>query len=75
MEDGDAVGVADGGHTMGDEDSGASAHDFPEMVEDLVFGVGVDTGQGVVEDEDAGAAEKGAGDGSALLLASGESDA
>src|SRR6202035_2521439 len=32
-------------------------------------------GEGVVEDEDAGAAEKGAGDGGALLLASGECDA
>ena len=35
----------------------------------------VDAGEGVVEDEDAGAAEKGAGDGGALLLASGECDA
>src|SRR5438445_5553067 len=45
------------------------------MVEDFVFGVGVDAGEGVVEDEDAGAAQKGAGDGGALLLASGERDA
>src|ERR1700693_5733986 len=45
------------------------------MVEDLVFGMSVDAGEGVVEDEDAGAAEKGAGDGGTLLLASGESDA
>src|SRR5450759_2779022 len=45
------------------------------MVEDFVFGVGVDAGEGVVEDEDAGAAEQGAGDGGALLLASGERDA
>src|SRR5713226_2556396 len=45
------------------------------MVEDFVFGVRVDAGEGVVENENAGAAEKGAGDGGALLLASGESDA
>ncbi len=45
------------------------------MVEDFVFGVGVDAGEGVVEDEDAGTAEEGAGDGGALLLASGEGDA
>ena len=69
------VGVADGGNAVGDEDGGAPAHDFAEMIEDFVFGVGVDAGEGVVEDEDAGAAEKGAGDGGALLLASGESDA
>src|SRR5437868_9766566 len=60
---------------MGDEDSGASAHDLPEMVEDLVFGVGVDAGEGVVEDEDTRAAEQGAGDGGALLLPSRERDA
>src|ERR1700682_1924706 len=75
VKDGDRVRVADGGHAVGDEDGGAPAHDFPEMVEDFVFGMGVDAGEGVVEDEDAGAAEKGAGDGGALLLASGESDA
>src|ERR1700688_1207002 len=75
MEDGDAIGVADGRNAVGDEDGGASAHDLPEMVENFVFGVGVDAGEGVVEDKDAGAAEKGAGDGGALLLASGESDA
>src|ERR1700675_2357096 len=45
------------------------------MVQDFVLGVGVDAGEGIVEDQDARAAEKGAGDGSALLLASGESDA
>ena len=75
MEDGDAVGVADGGHAVGDEDGGASAHDFAEMVEDFIFSVGVDAGEGVVADEDAGAAEKGAGDGGTLLLASGKSEA
>ena len=75
VEDGDAVGVADGGDAVGDEDGGASAHDFAEMVEDFIFGVGVDAGEGVVEDENARAAQKGAGDGGALLLASGERDA
>jgi hypothetical protein len=45
------------------------------MVEDLVFGVGIDAGEGVVEDEDAGAAQQGASDGGALLLAPRKSDA
>src|ERR1035438_3729954 len=75
MEDGDAIGVADGGDAVGDEDGGASAHDFAEMVQDFVFGVGVDAGERVVEDQDAGAAQQGAGYGGALLLASGEGDA
>ena len=75
MENGDAVGVADGGDAVGDEDGGASAHQVAEVVEDFVFSVGVDGREGVVEDENAGAAEDGAGDGGALLLASGEGDA
>jgi len=45
------------------------------MVEDFVFSVGVDAGESVVEDENARAAEKGAGDGGALFLASRECDA
>src|ERR1035438_3479092 len=75
MEDCDAIGVADGGDAVGDEDGGSSAHDFAEMVQDFVFGVGVYAGEGVVEDQNARAAQEGAGDGGALLLASGEGDA
>ena len=60
---------------MGDEDGGAAVHDLAEAGEDLLFGVGVYGGEGVVEDEDAGVAEDGAGDGGALLLAAGEGDA
>ncbi len=60
---------------MGDEDGGAALHDLAEAGEDLLFGVGVDAGEGVVEDEDAGVADEGAGDGGALLLAAGEGDA
>ena len=75
VQDGDGVGVADGGNAVGDEDGGASAHDFAQVVEDFVFGVGVDAGEGVVENQNARAAQQGAGDGRALLLASGERDA
>ena len=60
---------------MGDEDRGAALHGFAEAGEDLLFGVGVYAGQGVVEDQDGGIAEDGAGDGGALLLAAGEGDA
>ena len=75
VEDGYGVGVADGGNAVGDEDGSAPLHDFAEVVEDLVFGVGVNAGESVVENEDSRAAEQGAGYGGALLLASGESDA
>lgn len=75
LDDEDAVGVADGGNAMGDEEGGAAVHDGGEVSEDLLFGDGVDAGEGVVEDENGGVAEDGAGDGGALLLATGESDA
>src|SRR5271169_1943905 len=75
MQNGYGVGVADGGNAVGDEDGGASAHDFAEVVEDFVFSLGVDAGERIVEDQDARAAEQGAGNGGALLLASGEGDA
>ena len=75
VENGDGVGVADGGNAVGDEDGGTSAHDGAEMVEDPVFGVGVDARKRIVENQDARAAQNGAGDGGALLLASGECDA
>ena len=74
-EDGDLVGVAGGGDAVGDEDGGAALHDLAQAGEDLLFGVGVDGGERVVEDEDARVADEGAGDGGALLLAAGEGDA
>src|SRR5579863_4379086 len=45
------------------------------MVENFIFGVGVDAGERVVEDENLGIANYGAGDGGALLLPAGERDA
>ena len=74
-EDGDLVGVAGGGDAVADEDGGAAEHLLPEAGEDLLFGVGVYTRQGIVQNQDAGVAEEGAGDGGALLLAAGEGDA
>ena len=70
-QDGDLVGVAGGGDAVGDEEGGASAHDLAQTGEDDLFGVGVDAGQGVVEDEDAGVAQDGAGDGLTEVVVSG----
>ena len=42
---------------------------------DVLFGIGVDAGEGIVEDEDAGIAEDGAGQGGALFLSAGEGEA
>ncbi len=63
MQDGDAVCVAHGGDAVRDEDGGASLHHFAQAVEDVIFGVGIDAGEGVVEDEDARLANDGAGNG------------
>jgi hypothetical protein len=71
-QDGNAIGIARGGNAVGDEKGGSALHLRPQAVEDLVFGIGVYAGQGVVEDQDFGVAQDGAGDGGALLLASGE---
>jgi len=60
---------------VGNKDGRAAFHDVAEAREDALFGVGVDAGKGVVEDEDAGVADDGAGDGGTLLLAAGEGDA
>src|SRR6185437_6241796 len=75
VKDGDAVGVAYGGDPVGDEDGGAALHDLAQVVQDLVFRLGVHAGEGIVQDEDAGVADDGPGDGGALLLATGQSNA
>lgn len=49
MENGDAIGIADGGNAVGDENRGAAVHHIPQVVEDLVFRMGVDAGERVVE--------------------------
>ena len=45
------------------------------MIEDLVFCMSVDAGEGVVENQDSGMADEGAGDCGALFLSAGERDA
>src|SRR5947208_3246935 len=71
----DTVGIAHGRDTVRDEDRGPSEHDFSQMVEDLFFGVGVDAGKSVVEDEDTRVADDGARNRGPLLLAAREGDA
>ena len=50
-------------------------HHVAQVVENFVFGVGVDAGERVVENQNLRIANQGAGDGSALLLSAGERDA
>lgn len=72
VEDGDLVGIANGGDTMGDEDACRCFRIASEAAKDAFFGIGVYAGQRVVEDEDRGASHERACDGGALFLSAGE---
>lgn len=72
---GDPVGQREGGAAVGDEEGGAARHDGPQRLVDLVLDAGVDGGGGVVEEEQPGVGEEGAGQRDALALAAGEGEA
>lgn len=72
VEDQDAVGVADGGQAVGDDDGGAALHEFFDGGLDELFGFGVDAAGGLVEDEDARVVGDDAAEGQQLALAGGE---
>jgi len=68
----DLVRVLDGREAVGDDECGAVVHQGVQRALNLAFGVGVQRGRGLVQDEDAGVLEKGARDGNALTLPAGE---
>lgn len=72
FEDEDAVGHADGGEAVADEDGHFVAGEFGEAFEDFEFGAGVEGGGGFVEDDELGVAHVGAAEGDFLPLAGGE---
>ena len=72
---GNLVRMADGGDAVGDEQGSAALHHALQFAQDLLLGIGVDAGQSVVEDQDAGVADDGAGNRGALFLAAGKGDA
>jgi len=53
---------------MRNEDRRASAHNFAQVIQNLIFGVRVDAGERVVENENLWTPQQGACDGGALLL-------
>jgi hypothetical protein len=57
------------------QNRGAALHDAAKTGQDALLGLRVDAREGIVEDEDAGVADDGAGNGGALLLSAGEGDA
>src|SRR5208283_564862 len=63
-----AVGLAHGGDAVRNKDGSAALHHLSQMIQDFVFGVGVDAGERVIQNKDARVANEGACDGGALLL-------
>ena len=74
-QDDDLVGVSHGGGAVRNQNGGAAVHDAAQAREDALFGLRVDAGEGIVEDEDARIADDGTCDGGALLLSARRSDA
>lgn len=68
------IGAADLREAVGDQQRGAALQDAAHGALDLVFGVAVDSAGRVIQHQDARVAEKGAGDGNALALSTGEHD-
>lgn len=72
VEHQDEIGMTNAVQAMGDDQHGAVFHQFAQGALDCPFGVGIDTGGGLVEQHDGGILEQGAGDGQALAFAAGQ---
>ena len=72
FHDDDAVGAAHGGRPVGDDQDGAILDQGAQCLLDLGLGLGVGHGSGLVEHDDGGVQQDGAGDGDALLLPAGQ---
>ena len=68
----DAVGVADGGQAVGDDEDGSSLHQRIHTGLHLGLGVGIDGGGGLVQNHYRGIGHGGPGNGNQLPLALGE---
>ncbi len=72
LEPDDPVAVACGVQVVRDDEGGAPVGETPERLHDLGLGLAVETGQRLVEDDDGGIADRGAGDRDPLPLAAGQ---
>jgi hypothetical protein len=68
VDDQDPTGVADRAQAVGDDEARPSLHEGQERRLDAHLGPGVDAADRLVEDEDRGVREDGAGDGQELPL-------
>ena len=72
VEDDDAVGILDGGDFLGDDDLGHMRKLGFQVFLEPVFRHAVESGEGVVEDENLRIAENGSGDTDSLSLSAGD---
>ena len=75
VDDQDALRRTDGGQAVGDDEGGTALGQLVKGALDPGFGHAVQSGGGLVQDEDGGILQKDAGDGYPLLLPAGEHDA
>ena len=75
VEGDDRVHRGDGRQAVGDDQRGASHHQFLQTRLDCLLGAGVEGRGRLVEDEDGGVLQHRAGDGDALLLPAGQPEA
>ena len=74
LEVADPVGVDDGGKSMGDHEAGASFHQALQSFLNAGLGFRVESGGGVIQDEDPGVGQDSAGDSDTLFLTDRELD-
>ena len=74
IHDQDQVSIHDALDTVGDDKGCAAAHHGLQGFADDTFGLRIHRGGRVIQDEDAGILEEGAGDGDALFLPAGKGD-
>src|SRR5215467_1442568 len=75
VKDSDAVRVANRRNAMRDEDGRAAFHHVAQVIENFVFGLCIDAGKRIIQNQDARIADEGARDRSALFLSARECDA
>ena len=75
VQDDDPAGLADRRQAVRDDDRGAAGEQAAQALLDRRLGVEVDVRGGLVEDQDAGVGDEGAGERDQLALAGGELDA
>src|SRR5882724_12817351 len=74
MQHSDAVSIADGGDAVRNEDGGAVAHHFTQVVKDCFFRVSIHAGKSVIQDENTRVAYDGARNRATLFLSAGKRD-